>query len=437
MPAEDTHEQVSISLALMLALGSEGETMRRKTRSSGLVLALLFLVSGCSVTYPKPDGPYAVGTTVIALEDLQRAEVYESPPGRRSVVLQVWYPTEVATGTRDLYINRPLANALEKWMGIPAFLLGEPQASSSFLGAPISTDRERFPIVLFNHGYGSFATQNYTQMENLASHGFVAISLSHPYTSLLTQFPDGRNLERAANAYWASLPELAKNLDAAGLRFKDYVDGIRNVETATQKLRGLQDLTQSEFYRLLEDDFGTWVSDSLFVLQQLPELNDSNPMLGHRMDVERVGIYGHSFGGAVATQVALEAPSLVRAGLNLDGPQLIYHAESPTSLQVPFAFVYSTDTRIGNVTCDQSGLNDGFFLSASAPVYRRTVQGASHENFSDLTYIDALKGNPLLGSIDNRAVGKLTSLLVVDYFAHYLQNGPEVNLLPLEGKKNR
>jgi predicted dienelactone hydrolase len=178
------------------------------------VLSLLFLVSGCSVTYPKPDGPYAVGTTVIALEDRERAEVYESTPGHRSVVLQVWYPAEVASGKRDLYINRPLANALEKWMGIPALLLGDPQPSSSFLGAPIFTDHERFPVVLFNHGYGSFASQNYTQMEALASHGFIAIGLSHPYTSLLTQYPDGRNLERADNAYWRSLPGLAKNLDA-------------------------------------------------------------------------------------------------------------------------------------------------------------------------------------------------------------------------------
>ena len=380
------------------------------------------------MTYPKPDGPYAVGTTVLTLEDQQRTEVYESPPGPRRVVVQVWYPAEVTAGTRDLYISRPLANALQKWMGIPAFLLGEPQPSSSFLGAPVSTAQERFPVVLFNHGYGSFASQNYTQMEALASHGFVAISLSHPYTSLLTQFPDGKNVERADNAYWKSLPELAKNLDSAGLRFKGYVDRIRDAETTAQKLRGLQELTQSEFYRLLEDDFDTWVADSLFVLHQLPELNTSNPLLGHRMDLEHVGIYGHSFGGAVAAQVALEAPLLVHAGLNLDGPQLRYHAESPTSLQVPFAFVYSTDTRIGNIRCDQSGLNDGFFLSANAPVYRRTVQGASHENFSDLTYIDALKGNPLLGSIDNRAVGKLTTQLVIGFFAHSLQGGPEVNL---------
>jgi len=378
-----------------------------------------------------------VGTTVIALEDRERAEVYESTPGHRSVVLQVWYPAEVASGKRDLYINRPLANALEKWMGIPALLLGDPQPSSSFLGAPIFTDHERSPVVLFNHGYGSFASQNYTQMEALASHGFIAIGLSHPYTSLLTQYPDGRNLERADNAYWRSLPGLAKNLDAEGMRFKAFVDRIRDSGTATQKLRVLQDLTQSEFYRLLHGDFDTWVADSLFVLHQLPGLNDSNPLLGHRMDLERVGIYGHSFGGAVAAQVALEAPFLARAGLNLDGPQLLYHAESTTSLEVPFAFVYSTDTRIGNITCDQSGLNDGFFLSALAPVYRLTVQGASHENFSDLTYIDALKGNPVLGSIDNRAVGKLTSQLIVNYFAHYLQDGPEVNLLQLDGKKNR
>jgi predicted dienelactone hydrolase len=182
-----------------------------------------------------------VGTTVIALEDRERAEVYESTPGHRSVVLQVWYPAEVASGKRDLYINRPLANALEKWMGIPALLLGDPQPSSSFLGAPIFTDHERFPVVLFNHGYGSFASQNYTQMEALASHGFIAISLSHPYTSLLTQYPDrqepGARRQRLLEEPARAREEPRRRGNALqGFRGPD--PGLRNRHTKASRLAG-------------------------------------------------------------------------------------------------------------------------------------------------------------------------------------------------------
>ena len=50
-----------------------------------------------------------------------------------------------------------------------------------------------FPVLVFSHAYWlESATSHSYLMEELASHGYVVASLSHPYESLTTVFPDGR-----------------------------------------------------------------------------------------------------------------------------------------------------------------------------------------------------------------------------------------------------
>ncbi len=47
--------------------------------------------------------------------------------------------------------------------------------------------------MIFNHAFTpGFANQNIVQMEELASHGYVVFSISHPYVSALMLYPNGR-----------------------------------------------------------------------------------------------------------------------------------------------------------------------------------------------------------------------------------------------------
>ena len=63
-----------------------------------------------------------------------------------------------------------------------------------------------------------------------------------------------------------------------------------------------------------------WKEDVVFVLNQIEKLNQSdkdNRFTG-RMDTSRIGMFGHSYGGATAAQVLVE-DSRVKATINMDG----------------------------------------------------------------------------------------------------------------------
>src|SRR4029453_10629582 len=102
-----------------------------------------------------------------------------------------------------------------------------------------------------------------------------------------------------------------------------------------------------------------WVDDTKLVLDRLRVLPRSSPagQLAARLDMGRVGVFGHSMGGVTAAQFCVE-DRRCRAGLNLDGiPQ--YGSMIDASLPRPFLMVYSARPGRGG---------------ASDPIYR----GAAH-----------------------------------------------------------
>ncbi|WP_251035884.1 hypothetical protein [Paenibacillus sp. ISL-20] len=47
-------------------------------------------------------------------------------------------------------------------------------------------------MVLLSHGMGTSRVLHASQAENLASHGFIVVTIDHTYSTFATIFPDGR-----------------------------------------------------------------------------------------------------------------------------------------------------------------------------------------------------------------------------------------------------
>jgi pimeloyl-ACP methyl ester carboxylesterase len=152
------------------------------------------------------------------------------------------------------------------------------------------------------------------------------------------------------------------------------------------------------------------VADTRVVLDRLSSLPATSAAgrLAARLDVRRVGVFGHSMGGVTAGQFCVD-DARCAAGLNLDGiPQSGTMIDKP--LLRPFLMVYSS--RPGRL-----GASDPIYQRAARPYYRVDVADTRHLDFSDMAlWGGPLRQRPVLGTIDPVRGNAITADIVRQYF---------------------
>ncbi|MFO1443928.1 alpha/beta fold hydrolase [Bacillus sp. Bva_UNVM-123] len=170
-----------------------------------------------------------------------------------------------------------IAEGLEKAFSIPAFTfkhLGLVK-THAIADATLSDEENTYPVLLFSHGLTGFRNQNTFEVEELASHGYIVVGIDHAYNAVATVYPDGRT------AYLKS-----------------------------------PNLTESEW----DDHIQLWMVDVDFVLNQIEKLNqeDEKGLSTRHLNTSRIGMFGHSYGGATATQM-LAKDARIKAAINMYG----------------------------------------------------------------------------------------------------------------------
>jgi len=127
-----------------------------------------------------------------------------------------------------------------------------------------------------------------------------------------------------------------------------------------------------------------WTGDMAFVLDRLARLNasDSSGKFTGRLDMARVGVFGHSLGGAVAAQFCHE-DSHCKAGIDIDGAP--HGSVIQAGLHQPFMFLLSDHAHESDSASVQI-LSDIRSIYDRIPPDRRllvTIRGAFHYTFSD------------------------------------------------------
>ncbi len=251
--------------------------------------------------FPTPTGNYPVGTLSEVWTDTERKEIYGDDPAQsRTFVTQTWYPADPNSpaGERAEYIptGRKASRSIAGRLGLPFFVLDHVDLiqTNSFVNR--SPADGQFPILIFSHGYNSFRGQSTTIMEDLASHGYIVVSMSHSYGSAVTIFPDGRIVFHNPD----TLIGTGEVLRETGLKLGDQ-----------------------------------WGGDIKFIIDQLEAQQiDATHLLNGRLDLENLGVFGHSTGGGVALNVCAQ-DSRCKATMGLDAwlgptPDDVIAAGSPT-----------------------------------------------------------------------------------------------------------
>lgn len=355
---------------------------------------LLLLVVGMSallpgwllpiVSLPAPTGPYDVG--IVDRELIDKA-------GGRRLMVSVWYPA-AQPGTPAKLTNYPeeIASGLGSAFGVPfiAPLLQhlryfEVAASNA---APIAVGDAPFPILVYSHGLVGVRLQNASTFQELASWGYVIVALDHTDAAAVTVFPDGETRIFDLQRFGISANE---------------------VELSTQVLLPF------------------WVADQRLVYDTLEEWAATDPLLANRLNLQQIGSFGHSFGGATALEVCHVEPRC-RAATNLDGG--IDSSVEAFAAHRPFLLMTSTAS---NEFLEANRLWSRRVKDAAGPAYWVELPGSNHYSFTIVPLL-----SPLLAPFgsDARADLQTVNKYLRAFFDHYLKELSTPLLSPTSGESD-
>jgi len=262
---------------------------------SSIVFCQWLLATGSTTpTLPKPSGRYGVARVSYHFIDPSRREpLAEKSDARREVMVHVWYPTRPGLD-REMptapylpgfeAVKPRLSEEDLKDLFRPAKYEGVLPNTRTVENGPIVPGKNRFPLILFSHGWGNPIFLYTAELEDIVSHGYVVASVDHPFDTTFTQFPDGRVV------FFAQ-----KEFDAATKKPNGFIDYARDRVT------------------IMADD-------NRFVLDQLREYAQAKslkaPFFG-RIDDSRIGALGHSIGGLAAARTC-QIDSRVKACIDQD-----------------------------------------------------------------------------------------------------------------------
>jgi predicted dienelactone hydrolase len=368
---------------------------------SAALLAAFSVERRTSVTLPTPTGPFAVGRAVYVWADDKTVDVLAPVPGtKRELLVWIWYPTSPGqSAAMDDYVPAQMRAAAGP-PGGPLRLLTRDLSkvhTHSSRNSDVSPQQRTYPVVIMRAG-ASLEVWNYSTLaEDLASHGYVVVGFDAPYRTFTVVFPDGRVMRRTPE----NDPELCEGLEQA-----PQARCVNKVLTA-------------------------WTADIAFLLDQLERLNVSDPTgkFTGRLDMTRVGVFGHSFGGAQAAQFC-SLDSRCKAGIDVDGS--LHGSVIQAGIHKPFMFLlsgqgdFSSDAEIRQIQADIQSVYDR--LPADGRL-RISIRGANHFLFSDdgalLKSHIVLRTLRALGvvGIDGRRQLAVTAYCVHSFFDAYLKAG--------------
>ena len=370
--------------------------------------------------FPRPTGPYGVGTRVYSWTDPTRPEPFTTDPGdHRKLVVQIWYPT-MGRGAPQPYMDssEPI-RVLAKRLHVPAFLLGnvEHAPTHALLDAPSA--QGRFPVLINPAGLLVVRDASLFWIEELASHGYVVVGLDQPGTAAATVLSGGRVIrvidKPVFDRYMPMAPSHASN--------------------QSPTLNGVA--LPSGVIPFLADDLR-------FVLSQAEILDHDDPILAGHIDTGRAGVFGMSLGGYVAPE-ACYRDQRFRACLAVDAGKTA--AVARDGLVQPLMIIGRDADVIRAERSNAGGWPEpeiahtidtqrAVFEHNRADAYYVTMNGMFHVNWTDAPiWSPIVRWGGLAGPIDPYRGFAETNAYTLAFFDRYLKGKPSPLLDETPGRQ--
>ncbi|KAI0190058.1 Alpha/Beta hydrolase protein [Xylaria flabelliformis] len=330
---------------------------------SVLISLGLGLGAGANLLVPELTGPYKVGTTVLELVDSSRQDPFAPTPKPRDLVISLFYPTSKDLKNCTLVPQFPPVTAATIDALVNATGIAETFTTRACAGSPLS--RPDLPLVLFSPGLGNPRLFHSDIAEELASYGWNVVTVDHPYESFIVEYPDGRSVSSDDSPNEANAT-LEQYLDVRVKDMRFVLDSLSN-SSVTSRIPGLETSrsAKTSSYNCPKTKFTT----------------------------SKVGVFGHSFGGATSLQLLKDDPRFY-VGANLDGS--VYGDVVQKGTDSPFVFFGKHDG-----AQNHTDENDDTWAEAWKNLrgFKReySVNGTLHGGYTDLPVFRDLLPSGALG----------------------------------------
>jgi dienelactone hydrolase len=372
---------VAAILAACLTIGSARPVKFPRLLSLVAIFAVITAAVLGSVlpvfSLPAPNGPFAIGTiTQTWFRPVNSRDIAPDWAPSRKIIVQLWYP---AAPTAKGQIA-PYRDSDSGWFLTHYLALVRTHAR---IGVPVSPAQTTYPVLLFSPAWGAGRTDYTAFYEALASHGFVVAAMEH----------------------------------------------VRDLKGPLMETNRERDREGGALVRRRAED-------AAYVLDQLTKRNESDPdnLLTGRLNLSRVGILGHSFGGAAAAE-ACWLDQRFKAGINLDGD--LFGEVADAGASQPFFFIFSDSqplteadlnaadpvVRFGNQMTDLDWKRKASWLIQRGG-YRMIIRKTLHMNYSDRPLFSPIKPLTGAGEINHRRALQITDAYILAFFDRTLNQQP-------------
>jgi predicted dienelactone hydrolase len=370
--------------------------------------------------FPKPNGPYAVGSVTYHWVDASRPELFTSDtPDHRELIAQVWYPArKEPSAPRVPYMEDADATttAMARIVHLPSFLFAAFRyvTTDAVDHAPAADDRSSYPVLIFLSGLGGFRGSNTFQVEELASHGYVVVGLDQPGASAAVRLRDGRVVTILPREQIQALIEQSTSPkhDAPALNGQVLDNGI----------------------------IPYFAQDVSFAIDQLTELDrgDTLSRLAGRLDLRRVGVLGTSLGAIVAAE-ASHRDARIKAALMMDAAMPADAVRAGLLQPCMWITRPAGDMRLERsrsggwpeaaITETLTTMRAVFDKHLPGSAYYLEMPGAFHVNFTDAPFWSPLTSQlGLTGPVDGKRMWDVVNAYSVAFFDQYLKGRQEALL---------
>ena len=354
---------------------------------------------------PKPTGKHLVGSQYIHFKTNQDEIITSKIGDKRELMIKVWYPSKTSNN-RENYLNEgdKAGFALKYGLPLSTFNYLKYVETNTYKNAEIVN--KKIPVLIFSHGYYSKANGYYALLEEIVSHGYIVLAINHTYESTGSLFPNNNikfynneynsvlNDEKMASMAW-TIDQTYRNTKDWDKRHKAIENGLKNYSAA-----------------IIND---RWSDDIISVINKLEEWNETT-FLKDNLDMQKIGVFGHSQGGTAAGESIIK-DTRVKAAISLDGVQ--WGKMIDTILPKPFAVV-SSDWPNSHPDLNQHAFHNG----SVTDFYNAKILNSGHSNFMDIPLMINLKLVNEAGSIPPKKATQITADFVLNFFDKYLKNQP-------------